>query len=128
MNMKTQLDIYKIEKDTHVPMKFRHPQFNKVLWLASYYYYTHQGEYLSDIGCGKDLVKQEHEKDAKDTENKMVAKKVLSSLISHLRDHYNLSKTNHAARKSIPTTLIGKDVEKYLNGLNKLLEEVIYRV
>lgn len=109
MNMQTQLDIYNIEKTTHVPMKFRHPQFNKVLWLASWYYMNHEDEYKADTGT---KIKQEVEDNG------------LKALADHLDEHYTLSKTNQTARKSIPINLIGKDVPQYIDDFRKWIDNL----
>lgn len=126
MNMKTQLDIYGIEKDTKVPMKFRHPQFNKVLWLASWYYYNHPEDFVADIGAVKPVkletgsVKLENASvNAADSQDPVHPKNVLTCLYRHLQDHYNLSQTNQTAKKSVPVLVIGKDVTSYLEALRE---------
>ncbi|ODV78174.1 Clavaminate synthase-like protein [Suhomyces tanzawaensis NRRL Y-17324] len=101
-DMATQLHISTIEKTTKVPSKFRFPMFNKVLWLASWYYYTHQDEFLRDREPAL-AVQPEHE--------------LLQGLIRHLTAHYELSKTNATAKRSVPTDVIGKDVLAYLSQL-----------
>lgn len=105
MNMTTQLAIYKIEKDTHVPMKFRHPQYNKVLWLASWYYMNHETDFRADLGIS---IKQEESDDS--------TKDLLTQLHQHLTNHYELSKTNQTAKKAIPTSVIGKNILEYLDS------------
>ncbi|RCK66168.1 JmjC domain-containing histone demethylation protein 1 [Candida viswanathii] len=87
-DMKMQLRINEVEKLTRVPSKFRFPMFNKVLWLSAWYYYNHRDEFLEDI-------------DEEDGEG------ILGSLIEHLTKHLELSKTNAAAKRSIPLA-IGK--------------------
>lgn len=164
MNIETQLDIYDIEKVTKVPMKFRHPQFNKVLWYASWYYYNHREEFERDVGGGvvggggeeeKEVKEEKEEKEEQkdketvvkkeslsendnvehstkndivvkdntkndihnlDTSQLPLPKAILSRLLSHLQSHYELSKSNPVAKKSIPS-VVGKDIPKYFEQL-----------
>lgn len=146
MDMRTQLRIHQIEKDTHVPMKFRHPQFNRVLWMAAWYYMNHEREFARDLGRGSDIkqedstnenIKQEpidtvdynNVKDttrlnakaaanAAATEYVSTAKLVIADLHAHLAAHYETSKTNQTAKRAIPTALIGKDIPKFLKSLH----------
>ncbi|CAH6721968.1 jmjC domain-containing histone demethylation protein 1 [[Candida] jaroonii] len=119
MNMKTQLDVYNIEKKTGVPLKFRHPQFNKVIWLASYYYLNNKQEFVKDIGYVKPEVKEESD----DLPVVNHPKTIISTMIKHLEDHYQTSKTSQVAKKSIPTQLIGKDIPDYLSKLESWYNE-----
>lgn len=119
MNMQKQLEIYRIEKDTKVPMKFRHPQFNKVLWLASWYYYNHRDEFLADIGSKDEKVKQEIEKNQDSKPQQKYPQEILTSLHDHLKAHYELSLTNQTAKKSIPIQIIGKDIPGYLEKFHQ---------
>lgn len=47
---------------------------------------------------------------------------ILQSLITHLEQHYEVSKTQPIAKKSIPTRLIGKNIKEYLGNLESWLE------
>ncbi|KAK6460280.1 hypothetical protein DFJ63DRAFT_290820 [Scheffersomyces coipomensis] len=114
-DMKTQLKISNIERDTKVPPKFKFPMFNKVLWLTSWYYLNHKQEYVRDL---HPEVKSEVIQDDNSLEYT-----VLSSLIDKLKSHYELSKTSQIAKKSIPTKLIGKDIDSYLGQLQSWLGE-----
>ncbi|GBL51052.1 hypothetical_protein [Candidozyma auris] len=106
------LKIYNIEKATGVPSRYRFPKFNRVLWLASYYFYTHQDEFLQDSVLSDTKTTETHSGEALHT-----ASKIIAALAAHLSDHYQLSKTNNMAKKSIPTQLIGKDVLSFLDKL-----------
>lgn len=99
------LVIYSLERDTHVPAKYRFPKFFKVLWLASWYYYNHQREFIRDSVNGLQ------------SEDTATCRNILRSLITNLKRHYETSMTNATARKSIPVDLIGKDIEGYLGRL-----------
>lgn len=102
------LTIYSLERDTHVPAKYRFPKFFKVMWLASWYYYNHQDEFYLDA-VGKI--------DSDECLN--TCRTILKALITHLTRHHDISMTNATARKSIPVDLIGKDIETYLNRLGE---------
>lgn len=54
------LKITDIEKDTRVPAKFRFPKFNKVLWLAGWYYLNHKGEFIGDLVSGNNPLRSTH--------------------------------------------------------------------
>ncbi|KAK6197904.1 uncharacterized protein RJT21DRAFT_53221 [Scheffersomyces amazonensis] len=111
-DMVTQLRISNIEKQTKVPPKFKFPMFNKVLWLTSWYYLNNKEGFLSDL---RPIIKQEYEDNLEYS--------VLKSLIEKLKSHYELSKTNQIARRSIPTTLIGKDIISYFEKLDNWLRD-----
>lgn len=96
-DMEMQLKIVELEKLTKVPAKFRFPMFNKVLWYTSWYYFNHKSEFQQDLN--NDCKKMKH---------------ILSILINQLKSHYELSKTNQTAKRSIPTNLIGRDVIGYI--------------
>lgn len=115
MNMKTQIDVYNIEKQTNVPMKFRHPQFNRVIWLASWYYFNHKTEFLTDIGYNSHI-KQERVQDMLTQ-----PRSILTTMLAHIENHYELSKTNQTAKKSIPS-VIG-NIPQYLDKLHQWSEE-----
>lgn len=100
------LTIYSLERDTHVPAKYRFPKFFRVMWLASWYYYNHQVEFLQDAVNNADS-----------SEDINTCRTILRALITHLTRHYEISITNATARKSIPIDLIGKDIEGYLARL-----------
>lgn len=104
------LTIYELEKATRVPSRYRFPMFNKVLWLASWYFYNHQEEFLRDTGVS--IVKAEGT-----GEPARKARAILTKLIAHLAEHYESSKTKPIAKKSIPTQLIGKNIPEYLGRL-----------
>ena len=86
-DMPTQLKIYDIERVTKVPAKFRFPMFNKVIWLSAIYYANHRDEFDEDAG---------------DTEN---GGKILEAILQHLERHFELSKTNSTAKRSVPKTI-----------------------
>ncbi|KAM9918121.1 hypothetical protein OXX59_008883 [Metschnikowia pulcherrima] len=175
--------IYELEKHTRVPSKYRFPMFNKVLWLASWYYLNHTAEFFADLGISvspdlqstkasrpgpcsmqsssmegshkdEDVTKANQSKDDKILENvsnraqekhinsniksetldssvdmdtmapeKLAssdtsqARDVLSALIAHLTQHYEISKTQQIAKKSIPSRLIGRNVKEYIAKL-----------
>lgn len=142
------LKIYDLEKRTRVPLKYRFPMFNKVLWLTSWYYYNHKDEFWLDLAppesqietpaFPKMEVKTEEKilnEPAGDSEPGLgpagnsgsslqvaaelmeLGKQVLGGLIAHLKEHYHTSKTTPVAKKSIPTKLIGRNVEDYLAAL-----------
>jgi len=113
LNMRTQLKINNIEKETKVPAKFRFPMFNKVHWLTSWYYLHHQDEFSNDLRPTPN-VKLE-------TPTAEIEYETLQSLILHLNSHYILSKTNQQARRSIPINLIGRNIPKYLETLESWL-------
>lgn len=103
-DMELQLKIVEIEKLTKVPAKFRFPMFNKVLWLTSWYYYKHQSEFREDLNGDKTKIEQ-----------------VLFILIKQLKSHYEISKSNSIAKKSIPVNLIRYDIDKYIADLEDWL-------
>lgn len=107
------LNIYNIEKETQVPPKYRFPMFNKALWLTSWYYYNHRAEFLADTG--EVVFKQESESDHADD----VRRTILTTLIAHLKEHYEISKSKPVAKKSIPVSLIGKNISDYLEKLER---------
>lgn len=128
------LKIYNIERKTGVPTKYRFPLFNRVMWLASWYYANHPEEYLRDVGNEDvDKGKLPGVSDSTDPETKIknelfdspvhntetvsLPALILEGLTNHLREHFELSKVNTAARKAIPISLIGKDIEGYLQRL-----------
>lgn len=85
-DMSMQLKIYDIERVTKVPTKFRFPMFNKVIWLSAIYYANHRDEFDNDI------------EDKNGSE-------ILNAWLQHLSQHFDLSKTNQAAKRSIPTQI-----------------------
>lgn len=107
------LKIYSIEKATGVPLRYRFPKFNRVLWLTAYYYYNHQEEFFKDC-----LAFQPKVPAMQKAENLLYASQTVSALVAHLEEHYELSKTNNVAKKTIPTSLIGKDVPHFLKQLH----------
>lgn len=109
------LTIYNLERDTHVPAKYRFPKFFKVMWLASWHYLNHPHQFEQD---SLPSVKQESAH--------KVGRDIAKMLLLHLRQHYETSKTNPAARKSIPVHLIGKDVEAYLQKFALWLESLTF--
>ena len=84
--MSMQLKIYDIERVTKIPTKFRFPMFNKVIWLSAIYYANHRDEFDNDI------------EDKNGSE-------ILNAWLQHLSQHFDLSKTNQAAKRSIPTQI-----------------------
>lgn len=125
------LKIYNLERNTGVPTRYRFPLFNRVMWLASWYYSNHPEEFLHDVGVqvideekfpgGSDYVEHETaiKKESADThesytDSMSLPARILKGLTNHLREHFELSKTNAAARKSIPFALLGKDIDGYL--------------
>lgn len=113
------LKVYNIEKSTNVPSRYRFPMFNKVMWLASWYYMNNQDEFFGDIGAD---IKQESGTDCiceQDSASVRAGRAVLTSLITHLKEHYETSKTKPVAKKSIPTSLIGRNVTEYIEKLEK---------
>lgn len=48
---------------------------------------------------------------------------ILESMIAHLKEHYETSKTKPVARKSIPFALIGKNIPEYLEKLGNWAKE-----
>lgn len=128
MDLPMHLRIYEIEKVTRVPSKFRFPLFNKVLWLVSWYYYNHKGEFLADLGQ-TDHVKHElkHELPLTDqtfSSDLSLEHNTLRCLLDRLKAHYEFSKTNKVARNSIPTNLIGKDIDSYILKLELWLDDL----
>lgn len=65
MDIQMHLKISQIEKSTNVPAKYRFPKFNKVLWLTSWYYLNHKGQYLLDLLPTDVGVKNEDSEDAR---------------------------------------------------------------
>lgn len=68
MDLQMHLRINDIEKATKVPAKFRYPQFNKVLWMASWYVYSRmekrpakEHEETSEHPIKPDLVAKMHQ-------------------------------------------------------------------
>lgn len=122
--------IYEIEKVTRVPAKFRFPMFNKVLWLTSWYYYNHKSQFLRDIGQYPNVKNEAHSKYESQNSSSIldpdqsIQYKTLSSLLSHLKLHYESSKVNKVARSTIPTGLIGKDIDGYLAKLQYWLDDL----
>lgn len=134
------LKIYNIEKETKVPSRYRFPMFNKVLWLTSWYYYNHRDEFLADTedmdgmtSLADREVKQEASADKLDemeSGEKFLVKEglvprgdhsrrvILDLMISHLKEHYETSKTKPIAKKSIPSGLVGKSIPEYLEKLD----------
>lgn len=106
------LTIYELERSTRVPSRYRFPVFNKVMWLASWFYLNHQDEFLADIGTE---IKREEADPVQSPAS------ILARLIEHLTAHYELSKTAPVAKKSIPIRLIGRDVSGYLKKLEEWL-------
>lgn len=170
LDMQKQLEINLLEKETRVPLRFRFPMFNKVLWYTSWYYLNHQGELeeaLADENFTSQAERNDSHKRLKDGDqtdkfpveaenkeavhsikdeldrkeyirqdgkanetqsmanyngqvgitNNSLVKSILSSLKAHLCDHYELSRTNPTAKRSIPFHLIGKDVKHYLSKI-----------
>ncbi|KAK6453882.1 uncharacterized protein RJT20DRAFT_64083 [Scheffersomyces xylosifermentans] len=124
-DMRTQLKISRIEKETKVPSKFRFPMFNKVLWLSSWYYLNHKEEFLADINPQEQLDRNIEVKEGYATRSETAAIEVLQSLIDHLKSHFEISKTSQVARRSIPTDSIGRDVVGHLIKLETWLSELI---
>lgn len=52
MDIPMHLRIYEIERRTGVPSKYRFPKFNKVLWLASWYFLQNTEEFLKKVEPG----------------------------------------------------------------------------
>lgn len=113
-SLEMHLKINDIEKKTRVPSKFRFPMFNKVLWLTSWYYFNNQDAFIEDIESTP--IKQEN--DIPEIHHPK-AYNILNKLIDQLSDHLELSKTNAAAKRSVPTNLIGKNVPEYLSKLTE---------
>lgn len=106
------LNIYNIEKETKVPARYRFPMFNKVLWLASWYYLNNPAEFWGD--CADIVFKAEPASSDADR----VGRTILESMIMHLKEHYELSKTKPVAKKSIPYALVGKNIPEYFEKLD----------
>ena len=123
MSLPTHLDIYEIEKRTKVPSKYQFPKFNKVLWLTSFYYLSHQQEFVEDIE-GHSRIKKEDFPPDEESGALSISGEVLERLIEHLKKHYEKSKTSQVARNGIPTEIIGKDVEKFLKTLESWLDNI----
>lgn len=118
MDMETQLKINEIEKNTNVPAKFRFPYFNKVIWLTAWYYMTHKELFINDLPqCHP--IKTENEQP-----RETIQIKVVRSLLEHLKSHFQLSKTNNIAKKTIPSNLIGKDTPAFLTQLESWLQDL----
>lgn len=107
------LKIYSIEKATGVPLRYRFPKFNRVLWLTAYYYYNHQEEFFKDCLASQPKVPTMQKIGAL-----LYACQTISALVAHLEEHYELSKTSNVAKKTIPSSLIGKDVPHFLKQLH----------
>ncbi|CUM66034.1 uncharacterized protein PRCAT00003688001 [Priceomyces carsonii] len=122
MNIEMQLKISNIEKVTKVPTKFRFPYFNKVMWMTSWYYYNHKDEFIRDVN-GTDNNKIERQSDHIERIDS-IEYSILTALISHLKSHFELSKTILAAKRSIPTDLFGKHVNDYLLQLEEWLNNI----
>lgn len=115
-SLEMHLKIGEIEKETKVPGKFRFPMINKVLWLTSWYYFNHKEEFIKDIYDTD--IKQENSSEQREVN-------ILANLIETLKAHYEVSKTKQVAKKSIPVSLIGKNVNDYLNKLDEWLALLI---
>lgn len=128
MNIPMHLRINDVEKETHVPQRFRFPLFNKVMWLTSWYYYNHQDEFVTDLVPGNMVKEEPGSSDGSSlvkSENEL-PHKILKVLISHLKSHYELSTTNKKAYESIPFHLVGKDIETYFTKLTEWLSALDY--
>jgi F-box/leucine-rich repeat protein 10/11 len=98
-DLEMQLQINAIERDTKVPSRFRFPDFNKVWWLASVYFYENPQQLTLDLADSRS------------------AKHIMGVLVDHLRSHWQLSKTYKPARASIPTQLVGRDPLAHIDKL-----------
>lgn len=105
------LRIYNLERDTGVPAKYRFPKFNKVLWLASCYYFEHKDELYQDLGEEESVQKEK-------------SKRVLSSLVTQLKDHLELSKTKPVAKKSIPSAQLPCAPAHHINNIEAWVEQL----
>lgn len=112
-----QLKINEIEKCTKVPARFRFPEFNKLWWLASWYYMNNPERLNLDVPGIKIEVKEEE--GCIKHEHRSTARNIMCTLTLHLQLHYTLSKTYKPARSNIPTVVIGKDIEAYLVKLKR---------
>lgn len=106
------LRIYQIEKATGVPLRYRFPKFNRVLWLTAFYYLHHQAEFQEDC-----LSHGPKETISHLTNALLNSSHRISALADHLSEHYELGKTNSVAKKAIPTGIIGKDIPKFLQEI-----------
>lgn len=105
------LRIYLLERETGVPARYRFPKFNKVLWLASSYYYNNKDEFyehsIGDKGNSHDLCKS-----------------ILETWVSHLTDHLHLAKLLAVAKKSIPVHSLNCEAAEHIENIKTWLLDI----
>lgn len=122
-DMAMQITISNIEKRTGVPLRFRFPMFNKVLWLTGYEMWRRKDDQKASESIIADKkttngVKTEDEVLSEDgLSDFLLSRSSMDAFVDHLSAHYELSKNNTTAKRSIPFHLIGKDVYGFLEQL-----------